>query len=76
MSAADKNNMTPRERLEGLEDVSPLRPPLVRSPYFLTAVGLLLIMLSIVAVAVMLGFGMVEALAPYGEGAREVQPGP
>jgi predicted lysophospholipase L1 biosynthesis ABC-type transport system permease subunit len=76
MNAADKTNLTPHERLERLEDVSPLRPSLVRSPYFLTAVGLLLIILSIVFVGVMAGYGLTEALAPYREGAHEVRTGP
>lgn len=71
MNAADPTRLTPRERLERLEDTSPLRPPLVRSPYFLTAIGLLLMILAIVAVGVMMGFGLVEVFRPYGDLARD-----
>ena len=75
MNAVDPTKLTPRERLERLENTSPLPPPLVRSPYFLTAIGLLLIMLAIVAVGVMFGAALVEVFRPYGELGREALSG-
>jgi hypothetical protein len=58
-------HQTPRQRLLRLETTSPPFRPTVRSPIYLTGIGLLLLMLMMVVAGVLLATLGSELLAPY-----------
>lgn len=66
MPSVHKLHETPSERLERMKRYSPLRKPKIGGPWYLVAVGLLILIAAVIAVALLATIPAMEILRAHG----------